>query len=336
MSSSNFIDYVKINCKSGNGGPGSSHLHRDKLTSMGGPDGGDGGRGGHIILRGNPQYWTLLHLKYRKHIKASHGASGSGSTSTGAEGEDVYLDVPIGTIAKDFETGEQYGEILDEGQEIILLQGGKGGLGNAHFKNSVRQTPRYAQKGIPGVEAWIILELKVLADVGLVGFPNAGKSTLLSVMSAAKPEIANYPFTTLVPNLGIVGHRESKSFVMADIPGIIEGASEGRGLGLRFLRHIERNSILLFLVPADADDISKEYEILVNELKKYNPELLDKNRLLAISKSDLLDDELKEEIIVTLPNEIEALFISSISQNGIQVLKDKLWDKINYDPFKNV
>ena len=336
MSGSNFIDYVKINCKSGNGGPGSSHLYRDKLTSMGGPDGGDGGRGGHIILRGNSQYWTLLHLKYRKHIKASHGASGSGSTSTGAEGEDVYLDVPIGTIAKDFETGEQYGEILDEGQEIILLQGGKGGLGNAHFKNSVRQTPRYAQKGIPGVEAWIILELKVLADVGLVGFPNAGKSTLLSVMSAAKPEIANYPFTTLVPNLGIVGHRESKSFVMADIPGIIEGASEGRGLGLRFLRHIERNSILLFLVPADADDISKEYEILVNELKKYNPELLDKNRLLAISKSDLLDDELKEEIIVTLPNEIEALFISSISQNGIQVLKDKLWDKINYDPFKNV
>jgi len=336
MSSSNFIDYVKINCKSGNGGPGSSHLYRDKLTSMGGPDGGDGGRGGHIILRGNSQYWTLLHLKYRKHIKASHGASGSGSTSTGAEGEDVYLDVPIGTIAKDFETGEQYGEILEEGQEIILLQGGKGGLGNAHFKNSVRQTPRYAQKGIPGVEAWIILELKVLADVGLVGFPNAGKSTLLSVMSAAKPEIANYPFTTLVPNLGIVGHRESKSFVMADIPGIIQGASEGKGLGLRFLRHIERNSILLFLVPADADDISKEYEILVNELKKYNPELLDKNRLLAISKSDLLDDELKEEIIVTLPNDIEALFVSSISQNGVQVLKDKLWDKINYDPFKNV
>ena len=336
MSGSNFIDYVKINCKSGNGGPGSSHLYRDKLTSMGGPDGGDGGRGGHIILRGNSQYWTLLHLKYRKHIKASHGASGSGSTSTGAEGEDVYLDVPIGTIAKDFETGEQYGEILEEGQEIILLQGGKGGLGNAHFKNSVRQTPRYAQKGIPGTEAWIILELKVLADVGLVGFPNAGKSTLLSVMSAAKPEIANYPFTTLVPNLGIVGHRESKSFVMADIPGIIEGASEGKGLGLRFLRHIERNSILLFLVPADADDISKEYEILVNELEKYNPELLDKNRLLAISKSDLLDDELKEEIKVTLPNGIEALFISSVNQDGIQVLKDKLWDKINYDPFKNV
>ena len=335
MSSSNFIDYVKINCKSGNGGPGSSHLYRDKLTSMGGPDGGDGGRGGHIILRGNSQYWTLLHLKYRKHIKASHGASGSGSTSTGAEGEDVYLDVPIGTIAKDFETGEQYGEILEEGQEIILLQGGKGGLGNAHFKNSVRQTPRYAQKGIPGIEAWIILELKVLADVGLVGFPNAGKSTLLSVMSAAKPEIANYPFTTLVPNLGIVGHRESKSFVMADIPGIIEGASEGKGLGLRFLRHIERNSILLFLVPADADDISKEYEILISELKKYNPELLGKNRLLAISKSDLLDEELKEEITLELPTEVDALFISSIDQQGLQILKDRLWEEINYDPFKN-
>ena len=335
MSSSNFIDYVKINCKSGNGGPGSSHLYRDKLTSMGGPDGGDGGRGGHIILRGNSQYWTLLHLKYRKHIKASHGESGSGSTSTGAEGEDVYLDVPIGTIAKDFETGEQYGEILEEGQEIILLQGGKGGLGNAHFKNSVRQTPRYAQKGIPGIEAWIILELKVLADVGLVGFPNAGKSTLLSVMSAAKPEIANYPFTTLVPNLGIVGHRESKSFVMADIPGIIEGASEGKGLGLRFLRHIERNSILLFLVPADADDISKEYEILISELKKYNPELLGKNRLLAISKSDLLDEELKEEITLELPTEVDALFISSIDQQGLQILKDRLWEEINYDPFKN-
>ncbi|MFL2581543.1 MAG: GTPase ObgE [Flavobacteriales bacterium] len=333
MSGSNFIDYVKINCKSGNGGPGSSHLYRDKLTSMGGPDGGDGGRGGHIILRGNSQYWTLLHLKYRKHIKASHGASGSGSTSTGAEGEDEYLDVPIGTIAKDFETGVQYGEILEEGQEVVLLKGGKGGLGNAHFKNSVRQTPRYAQKGIAGVEAWIVLELKVLADVGLVGFPNAGKSTLLSVMSAAKPEIANYPFTTLVPNLGIVGHRESKSFVMADIPGIIEGASEGKGLGLRFLRHIERNSILLFLVPADADDISKEYEILVNELKKYNPELLDKNRLLAISKSDLLDDELKEEIKLDLPNGVDALFISSINQQGLQILKDKLWDEINFDPF---
>ncbi len=336
MSGNNFIDYVKINCKSGSGGPGSSHLYRDKLTSMGGPDGGDGGRGGHIILRGNSQYWTLLHLKYRKHVKATHGFSGSGSTSTGAEGEDEYLDVPIGTIAKDFETDIQYGEILEEGQEIVLLRGGKGGLGNAHFKNSVRQTPRYAQKGILGVEAWIVLELKVLADVGLVGFPNAGKSTLLSVMSAAKPEIANYPFTTLVPNLGIVGHRESKSFVMADIPGIIEGASEGKGLGLRFLRHIERNSILLFLVPSDSDDIGKEYKILVSELKKYNPELLDKNRLLAISKSDLLDEELMEEIKLDLPNEVDALFISSIGQQGLQTLKDRLWEEINFDPFKNL
>lgn len=335
MSGNNFIDYVKINCKSGSGGPGSSHLYRDKLTSMGGPDGGDGGRGGHIILRGNSQYWTLLHLKYRKHVKATHGLSGSGSTSTGAEGEDEYLDVPIGTIAKDFETDKQYGEILEEGQEIVLLKGGKGGLGNAHFKNSVRQTPRYAQKGIAGIEAWIVLELKVLADVGLVGFPNAGKSTLLSVMSAAKPEIANYPFTTLVPNLGIVGHRESRSFVMADIPGIIEGASEGKGLGLRFLRHIERNSILLFLVPSDADDIAKEYAILVSELKKYNPELLDKNRLLAISKCDLLDEELKEEIKLELPSEVDALFISSIDQQGLQALKDRLWDEINFDPFKN-
>ncbi|MAW66240.1 MAG: GTPase ObgE [Flavobacteriales bacterium] len=335
MSGNNFIDYVKINCKSGSGGPGSSHLYRDKLTSMGGPDGGDGGRGGHIILRGNSQYWTLLHLKYRKHIKATHGSSGSGSTSTGAEGEDEYLDVPIGTIAKDFETDIQYGEILEEGQEIVLLQGGKGGLGNAHFKNSVRQTPRYAQKGISGIEAWIVLELKVLADVGLVGFPNAGKSTLLSVMSAAKPEIANYPFTTLVPNLGIVGHRDAKSFVMADIPGIIEGASEGKGLGLRFLRHIERNSILLFLVPSDSDDIAKEYKILVSELRKYNPELLNKNRLLAISKSDLLDEELKEEIKLDLPNEVDALFISSIDQQGLQTLKDRLWEEINYDPFKN-
>lgn len=335
MSGSNFIDYVKINCKSGNGGPGSSHLFRDKLTSMGGPDGGDGGRGGHIILRGNAQHWTLLHLKYRKHIKASHGESGGKSTSTGAEGEDVYLDVPIGTIAKDVETGEELGEILEDGQEIVLIPGGKGGLGNAHFKNSVRQTPRYAQKGLSGVEKWIILELKVLADVGLVGFPNAGKSTLLSVLSAAKPEIADYPFTTLVPNLGIVGHRESKSFIMADIPGIIEGAAEGKGIGLRFLRHIERNSILLFLVPADADDINNEYEILVNELKKYNPDLLEKDRVLAISKSDMLDDELKSEINSELPQDVPALFISSVAQQGLQELKDVLWEKINFDPFTN-
>lgn len=335
MSGSNFIDYVKINCKSGNGGPGSSHLFRDKLTSMGGPDGGDGGRGGHIVLRGNTQHWTLLHLKYRKHIKATHGESGGKSTSTGAEGEDVFLNVPIGTIAKDAETGEVLGEILEDGQEIILVKGGKGGLGNAHFKNSVRQTPRYAQKGLSGTELWVILELKVLADVGLVGFPNAGKSTLLSVVSAAKPEIANYPFTTLVPNLGIVGHRNDQSFIMADIPGIIEGAAEGKGIGLRFLRHIERNSILLFLVPADADDIAKEYDILVNELRKFNPDLLDKNRLLAVSKSDMLDEELKEEVIKELPEGVEALFISSVAQQGLQELKDKLWERINFDPFAN-
>lgn len=333
MSGSNFIDYVKINCKSGNGGAGSSHLFRDKLTSMGGPDGGDGGRGGHIIIRGNAQHWTLLHLKYRKHIKATHGEAGGKSTSTGAEGEDVYLDVPIGTIAKNAETGEEIGEILEDGQELILVEGGKGGLGNAHFKNAVRQTPRYAQKGLPGEEQWIILELKVLADVGLVGFPNAGKSTLLSVVSAAKPEIANYPFTTLVPNLGIVGHRNDQSFIMADIPGIIEGASEGKGIGLRFLRHIERNSILLFLIPADADDIVKEYEILLNELEKYNPDLLEKNRLLAISKCDMLDDELQEEIAKTLPRDVQTLFISAVAQKGIQALKDALWDKISNDPF---
>lgn len=336
MAGTNFVDYVKINCKSGTGGPGSRHLYRDKLTAAGGPDGGDGGRGGHVILRGNQQHWTLLHLKYRKHIKAGHGDSGSGSTSTGAFGEDVYLDVPIGTIAKSVETGEVICEIMEEGQEVIILPGGKGGLGNAHFKNSVRQTPRYAQPGMPGIEEWIVLELKVLADVGLVGFPNAGKSTLLSVVSAAKPEIANYPFTTLVPNLGIVGHRESKSFVMADIPGIIEGASEGKGLGHRFLRHIERNSILFFMVPADSDDITKEYNILLNEVEKFNPDLMDKAKLLGISKSDMLDDELKAEIAQTLPEGIETIFFSAVAQQNLQELKDLLWEKINHDPFRGL
>jgi GTP-binding protein len=308
-------------------------LYRDKLTASGGPDGGDGGRGGNIIIRGNEQHWTLLHLKYKKHVKAGHGGSGGGSTSTGADGEDVFLDVPIGTIAKDPETGAVIGEIMEQGQELTLVPGGKGGLGNAHFKNSIRQTPRYAQPGIDGREQWVILELKVLADVGLIGFPNAGKSTLLSVVSAAKPEIANYPFTTLTPNLGIVGHREEQSFVMADIPGIIEGASEGKGLGHRFLRHIERNSILFFMVPADSEDIEKEYNILLNEVSKFNPELLTKERLLGISKADMLDEELTEEIEKTLPEGIDYLFFSSITQKGLQVLKDKLWDKINYDPF---
>lgn len=334
MAGSNFVDYVKINCKSGTGGPGSRHLYRDKLTASGGPDGGDGGRGGHVILKGNKQHWTLLHMKYRKHIKAGHGASGSGSGSSGAYGEDVYLDVPIGTIAKNAETGEILGEIMEEGQEIILVHGGKGGLGNAHFKNSVRQTPRYAQPGLPGIEEWVILELKVLADVGLVGFPNTGKSTLLSVLSAAKPEIANYPFTTLVPNLGIVGHRGEQSFVMADIPGIIEGASEGKGLGHRFLRHIERNSILLFLVPADSEDIQKEYQILLNEVEAFNPELLDKQRVLGISKSDMLDEELTAEMKELLPTDVECFFFSSVAQKGLQELKDILWEKINYDPFE--
>ena len=336
MSNSNFVDYVKICCRSGKGGAGSKHFHRDRTTAKGGPDGGDGGRGGHVILRGNKQIWTLLNLKYRKHVIAEHGDPGSSNLKTGKNGNDEILEVPLGTVAKDAETGAILCEITNDGEEVVLLSGGKGGLGNNHFKSSTNQAPRYAQPGEPGKEEWKILELKVLADVGLVGFPNAGKSTLLSVVSAAKPEIANYPFTTLVPNLGIVAYRNHRSFVMADIPGIIEGAHKGKGLGHRFLRHIERNSVLLFMIPADSDDIRKEYDVLLNELAQYNPELLDKNRLLAISKSDLLDDELKEEIKLTLPNGIEALFISSVNQDGIQVLKDKLWDKINYDPFKNV
>jgi len=325
MADSNFVDYVKIFFASGNGGAGSFHLHRDRLTSKGGPDGGDGGRGGHIILRGNAQHWTLLPLKYRKHIKADHGKPGGKSTSTGADGEDRIVDVPLGVIAKDPETGEVLCEVTHEGEEIVLLPGGRGGLGNWHFKSSTFQTPRFAQPGEEGQEAWVILELKVLADVGLVGFPNAGKSTLLSVLSAAKPKIADYAFTTLVPNLGIVSYRDHRSFVMADIPGIIEGASEGKGLGHRFLRHIERNSILLFLVPADADDIVEQYQVLLEELRKYNPELLDKQRVLAISKNDMLDDELRKEISETLPKDIPHLYISSVAQQGLNELKDQLW-----------
>lgn len=329
VKNSNFVDYVKIFCRSGNGGAGSVHLLRDRTTAKGGPDGGDGGRGGHIIVKGNEQMWTLLHLKYQKHIFAEHGGNGSGNKRIGKDGESRVIEVPLGTVAKDAETGETLFEITDHNQKEIMLEGGKGGRGNVHFKSPTRQTPRYAQPGIPSKEGWFILELKVLADVGLVGFPNAGKSTLLSVVSAAKPEIANYPFTTLVPNLGIVAYRDHKSFIMADIPGIIEGAAEGKGLGLRFLRHIERNSTLLFMVPADSDNVQEEYKILLEELKKYNPELLDKDRILAISKSDMLDEELKEELKSELPKDIHCLFISSVAQQGITELKDALWKNMN-------
>ncbi len=330
MGNSNFVDYVKIHCRSGHGGAGSAHFERSRSTAKGGPDGGDGGRGGHVILRGNAQLWTLLHLKYTKHVKAEHGVAGSRQLRTGAIGADKILEVPLGTIARDVETGNIEFEITDDGQEQVLVSGGRGGLGNDHFKSATNQSPKFAQPGEEGQEVWKILELKLLADVGLVGFPNAGKSTLLSVVSAAKPEIADYPFTTLRPNLGIVKYRDHRSFVMADIPGIIEGAHEGKGLGLRFLRHIERNSILLFLVPADSKDIRKEYRILVNELKEYNPELLDKSKLLAISKSDLLDQELIEEIKEDLPP-IPYVFISSVAQMGLQKLKDMIWQEINKD-----
>ncbi|MCC6702194.1 MAG: GTPase ObgE [Fluviicola sp.] len=329
MASDNFVDYVKIHCTSGNGGGGSAHFRREKYIPQGGPDGGDGGRGGHIILRGNKQMWTLLHLKYHKHVKAGHGAHGSGNCAKGAQGEDKYIDVPLGTIARDVETGEALFEITEEGEEKILVPGGRGGLGNDHFKSSTYQTPRFAQPGESGTEAWMVLEMKVLADVGLVGFPNAGKSTLLSVLSAAKPEIGDYPFTTLRPNLGIVKYRDHRSFVMADIPGIIEGAHEGKGLGLRFLRHIERNSCLLFMIPADADDIHKEYNVLLNELKLFNPELMHKERLLAITKSDMLDDELKAEIAKDLPK-IPYLFISSVAQQGLTELKDLIWSRLTH------
>ncbi len=331
----NFIDYVKICCRSGKGGAGSVHFHRDRFTAKGGPDGGDGGRGGNIIVRGNKQLWTLLHLKYRKHVIASEGENGSSALSSGKQGQDEYLEVPLGTIVRDFETGNLECEIEEDGQEAIITPGGRGGQGNAHYKNSVQQTPRYAQPGEPGREEWKVLELKVLADVGLVGFPNAGKSTLLSVVTAAKPEIANYPFTTLVPNLGIVKYRDYKSFVMADIPGIIEGAHEGKGLGLRFLKHIERNSVLLFLVPADTKDIVEEYKVLLNELKAFNPDLLDKKRILAISKSDLMDEELEKEMDKDLKKrlkgklQVEYLFFSSATEKNLMQLKDVLWQAMN-------
>ncbi|HOI32739.1 MAG: GTPase ObgE [Bacteroidales bacterium] len=328
MAGSNFVDYVKIFCRSGKGGAGSAHLRREKFVPKGGPDGGDGGRGGHVILRGNAQMWTLLHLRYTKHLFAENGESGGKQQRSGAGGNDVIIEVPLGTVALDAESHEQIAEITEEGQEVVLLQGGRGGLGNQHFKSSTNQTPRYAQPGEEGLEKWIIIELKLLADVGLVGFPNAGKSTLLSTVSAARPEIADYPFTTLVPNLGIVSYYDYKSFVMADIPGIIEGASEGKGLGLRFLRHIERNSVLLFMIPADADDIAKEYRILIGELEAYNPELLDKSRLLAITKSDLLDNELKNEISEQLPD-LPYIYISSVTGEGIKGLKDMLWEALN-------
>lgn len=330
MASDNFVDYVKIHCTSGNGGGGSTHFRREKYIPKGGPDGGDGGRGGHVIIRGNKQLWTLLHLKFQKHIKAGHGAHGSGNLKTGSQGEDVYIEVPLGTIAKDAESGEIEFEITEDGEEFIIQRGGKGGFGNNHFKSPTNQTPRYAQPGESGHEGWKVLELKVLADVGLVGFPNAGKSTLLSVLSAAKPEIGAYPFTTLRPNLGIVAYRDYRSFVMADIPGIIEGAHAGKGLGLRFLRHIERNSLLLFMIPADSDDIKNEYNILLNELKQYNPELLHKERLLAITKSDMLDDELIADLKKELPK-IPFVFISSVAQKGLTELKDLIWKHLNND-----
>lgn len=329
MGNSNFVDYVRLLCQSGNGGKGSMHLRREKFVAKGGPDGGDGGRGGHIILRGNAQTWTLIHLKYRKHIRAEHGEAGGGQLRHGADGKDIILDVPLGTVAKLADTGEVLFEITADGEEKILAKGGRGGLGNDFFKSATNQTPRFAQPGEPGTENWYILELKILADVGLVGFPNAGKSTLLSTISAARPKIADYAFTTLEPSIGIVEYYDNKSFVMADIPGIIEGAHEGRGLGLRFLKHIERNSMLLFMIPADSKDIAIEYKILLNELKQYNPELLDKERLLAITKSDMLDDELEKEIKKHLPRKIRHIFISSITGKNIPKLKDMIWESLN-------
>lgn len=329
MASQNFVDYVKINCRSGAGGPGSAHLRREKYVPKGGPDGGDGGRGGHIILRGNKQLWTLLHLKYRKHVIAENGDSGGKSRKSGKSGEDQILEVPLGTVVKDAETENVLFEITDHDEERILLPGGRGGLGNVHFKSSTRQTPRFAQPGEPGQEQWFLFELKVLADVGLVGLPNAGKSTLLSTLSAAEPRIADYPFTTLVPQLGIVAYRDGKSFIMADIPGIIEGAHEGKGLGFRFLKHIERNSVLLFMISCESDDIEAEFNTLVSELSSYNPELLDKPRLLVITKSDMLDEEMKNQMKADIPEGIQAVFISSIAQKNLITLKDMIWKKLN-------
>lgn len=331
MTEGNFVDYVKLHVTSGHGGKGSTHLHREKYIEKGGPDGGDGGRGGHIILRGNENLWTLYHFKFKRHHKAEQGGNGSKGRSTGADGADIYLDVPLGTVIRDSETQQVLFEVTEQGQEIILCKGGKGGRGNWHFKSPTNQTPRYAQPGLEGEEKNVTFELKVLADVGLVGFPNAGKSTLLSVITSAKPKIADYEFTTLKPNLGIVKNRDYQTFVMADIPGIIEGASEGKGLGYYFLRHIERNSTLLFLIPADSKDIANEYEILVNELRKYNPEMLDKDRFVAISKADMLDDELQAEMKTELDKELGVpyMFISSVAQKGIQELKDKLWQMLN-------
>ena len=328
MAESNFIDYVKIFCASGHGGAGSMHLHRAKYVPKGGPDGGDGGRGGHIVLRANKQLWTLIHLKYRKHVKADNGGNGQGGLRTGKNGEDIFLEVPVGTVAKDAETGDTLFEMMEDGEERILCKGGRGGLGNNNFKTATNQTPRYAQPGEEGQEGWFILELKVLADVGLVGFPNAGKSTLLAAITAAKPKIANYAFTTLEPNLGIVRYYDDQSFVMADIPGIIEGAHEGKGIGIRFLRHIERNSVLLFMVSAEENDIGASYETLLNELREYNPELLDKGRVLAVTKCDLIDKDIEKELAPTLPKGIPHVFISSVSGEGLKELKDMLWDAL--------
>jgi GTP-binding protein len=336
MAESNFVDYVKIYCRSGKGGRGSTHFRREKYIPKGGPDGGDGGRGGHVFLRGNRNYWTLLHLKYERHVMATNGSPGTAKRSSGKDGEDRVIEVPCGTVVYDAETGDFICDVTEDGQEVMLLKGGRGGLGNWNFKTATNQAPRYAQPGEPAEERMVILQLKLLADVGLVGFPNAGKSTLLSVVSAAKPKIANYPFTTLEPNLGIVSYRDNRSFVMADIPGIIEGASEGKGLGYRFLRHIERNSLLLFMIPADADDIRKEYEILHNELVSYNPELLEKRRVLAITKSDMLDEELEEAVIDELPEDIPHVFISSITHKGIVELKDLLWKELSQENFHEV